>query len=296
MTPRLATGPVSWGVDFAGAAGNPPWHSVLDGARDAGFAGLELGPLGYLPEDPLRLAAELASRGLTVVGGFVFEPLHDRGRSDEIVALARRTARSIAAVGGRYLVAIDLVCADRAVTAGRPELAPRLSGPGRRRLLEALRRLGGVAGELGLTLAVHPHAGSHIEFADEIAAVAEVAPLCLDTGHLAFAGLDPCAVIGEYADRTVLLHLKDVDRAVRDDSVSAGRGFWDAVAAGVFCPLGSGMVDLGRLATVAGSLPAVEWATVEQDRVPGGDPVAELRASRRALERAGVVREEARHA
>ncbi len=148
----------------------------------------------------------------------------------------------------------------------------------------------------GWSLAMHPHAGSHVEFADEIAAVAEVAPLCLDTGHLAYAGMEPDAVIGEYADRTVLLHLKDVDRGVRDASLAAGRGFWDAVAAGVFCPLGSGMVDLERLTPVVAALPRTGWATVEQDRVPGGDPVADLRASRRALERAGIAREEARNA
>jgi inosose dehydratase len=291
---RLATGPVSWGVDFAAAAGNPPWADVLDGARDAGYEGIELGPLGYLPEDPDLLERELAERGLVAVAGFVFEPLRDPIRSADAVALARRTARLVAAVGGRYLVAIDLVSPERALTAGRPALAPRLRGRGRRVLLDALRRLAEVAGDAGLMLAVHPHAGSYVEFADEIAFVAEVAPLCLDTGHLAFAGLDPAAVIGEYSDRTALLHLKDVDRAVRDAFVAAGRSFWDAVAASVFCPLGSGMVDLARLAPVVAALPLAEWGTVEQDRVPGGDPVADLSASRRALERAGLARAEAR--
>lgn len=289
---RLATGPVSWGVDFADGPANPPWPLVLDGIRAAGFAGLELGPLGYLPEDPAVLESELASRGLAAVGTFLFEPLHDPARLAHVLALARRTARLVAGVGGRHLIAIDLVSEERARTAGRPAVAPRLDGAGRRALRDALSRLAGVAGEWGLELAVHPHAGSHIEFADEIAAVAELAPLCLDTGHLAFAGMEPSAVIDEYADRTVLLHLKDVDPAV----LARGHGFWDAVAAGVFCPLGSGMVDLTRLAPVVERLPHVEWATVEQDRVPGGDPVADLHASRVALERAGLAGLEARHA
>lgn len=292
MSLRLATGPVSWGVDFAAAAGNPPWPAVLDGARDAGYAGIELGPLGYLPDDPARLDAELAARGLHAVAGFVFEPLHDPARAAAILALARRVARLVAGVGGHHLVAIDLVSRARARTAGRPAVAPRLRGPGRRPLERLLRQLAGVAEEHGLTLAVHPHAGSYIEFADEIAAVAELAPLCLDTGHLAYAGLDPCATIAHYSDRTVLLHLKDVDGTV----LAAGAGFWDAVAAGVFCPLGTGIVDLRRLAAIVAGLPHVGWATVEQDRVPGGDPVADLRASRVALERAGVVRGAVGHA
>jgi inosose dehydratase len=292
---RAATGPVSWGVDFAGAADNPPWTVVLDGVRAAGFAGVELGPLGYLPEDPAELESELAGRGLTLVGGFLFEPLHDPARLEDILALARRTARLVAAVGGRRLVAIDLVSDARARTVGRPELAPRLRGPDRGALLQALARLADVAREWGLGLAVHPHAGSYVEFSDEIAAVAEVAPLCLDTGHLALAGLDPAAVAAEYADRTALLHLKDVDPAVRAAVVGEGRSFWDAVAAGVFCPLGTGMVDLGSVAQAVRALAHVEWATIEQDRVPGGDPVADLRASRHALAAAGVLGEEAWH-
>ena len=69
MSVRLATGPVSWGVDFADAPDNPPWSEVLDGIAGAGLEWTELGPLGYLPADA---APELARRGLRLCGGFVF--------------------------------------------------------------------------------------------------------------------------------------------------------------------------------------------------------------------------------
>jgi inosose dehydratase len=280
---RLAAGPVSWGVDFAGDPGNPPWSDVLDGIRAAGYAGVELGPVGYMPTDARVLAGELERRGLEPVGTFVFEPLHDAQELPRIAAAGRRAAALVAAVGGAHLLGIDAVVPERARTAGRPDAAPRLDAAGRHALAKAISLLDRIAAEHGLAFAFHPHAGSYVEFADEIEWAAQHAALCLDTGHLAYAGLDPAAEIERYADRVALLHLKDVDPGVR-------RGdFWTAVAAGVFCPLGAGLVDLDAVVAAAERTP-VRWATVEQDRrETDGDPVADLRASRQALERAWVA-------
>jgi inosose dehydratase len=282
---RLATGPVSWGVDFAHTPGNPPWSRVLDGVRDAGYGGLELGPIGYLPEDPARLREEVGARGLEVVGGFVFEPLHDATQRERIVGLAGRVAALVAAVGGRSLIVIDLVVPERAATAGRSERAPRLDACGRRALEDVLASIGRIADAAGLVAAVHPHAGSYVEFADEIRAVAELAPLCVDTGHAAYAGLDAGGLLREYGSRVALVHLKDADARV----LAAELGFWDAVAAGVFCPAGRGVVDFAAVGAALRDAGYDGWATVEQDRLAGGDPVADLVASRRTLERLGLA-------
>jgi inosose dehydratase len=283
---RLATGPVSWGVDFAGDPGNPPWRDVLDGIRAAGYEGVELGPVGYMPTDPEVLAAELRERGLEPVGTFVFEPLHDPRQLPQIAAAGRRAAALVAAVGGSHLIGIDSVTPARARTAGRPEAAPRLGGGGRRALARAIGLLDRIAREAGFEFALHPHAGSFVEFGDEIEWGAQHAPLCLDTGHLAYAGLDPVAEIARYGDRLALLHLKDVD----PDVLRRREGYWDAVAAGVFCPLGRGAVDLEGVLAAVELFARLRWATVEQDRRgPDGDPVQDLRASRAALERAWVA-------
>jgi inosose dehydratase len=282
---RLAAGPVSWGVDFAGDPDNAPWPDVLDGIRAAGYPGVELGPVGYLPADPRVLAAELERRGLEPVGTFVFEPLHDPQQLPRIAAAGRGAAALVAGVGGRHLLGIDAVVPERERTAGRPDAAPRLDAAGRRALAKAIALLDRIAAEAGLVFALHPHAGSYVEFGDEIEWAAQHAALCLDTGHLAYAGLDPAAEIARYSDRLELLHLKDVDAAV----LRRGDGFWSAVAAGVFCPLGAGIVDLDAVVAAA-ERTQVRWATVEQDRRgTDGDPVADLRASREALERAWVA-------
>ena len=273
--PRLATGPVSWGVDFAGAAGNPPWQEVLDGVAAAGYAGTELGPIGYLPgePDPLR------GRGLVLTGGFVFEPLHDPARRASVAEQTRRVARRIRALGGGYLLAIDAVAPERAATAGRSLEAPRLSRRGRAALLDTLAAVCEAAEREGLRPLVHPHAGTHVEFADEIEAVLERCDLCLDTGHCAYAGIDPVGLIERAAGRIGCVHLKDLDPArVRPD-------FWASVAAGAFVPLGAGCVDVGGVLAALAATGYEGWLLVEQDRRPGdGDPVRDLAASRCFLE------------
>ena len=49
---KLATGPVTWGVDFADAPDNPPWQKVLDDIEQSGIGALELRPGGVPPRGP----------------------------------------------------------------------------------------------------------------------------------------------------------------------------------------------------------------------------------------------------
>ena len=81
MQIRIANAPTSWGVEDPEDGANPRWERLLSDIADAGYDGTELGPLGYLPDDPASLRSELADRGLELVGGYVFEPLHTRRRA-----------------------------------------------------------------------------------------------------------------------------------------------------------------------------------------------------------------------
>ena len=286
---RLATGPVTWGVDFADAPGNPPWERVLDELAASEVSALELGPVGYLPEDPDLLRAALDARGLTAVGSFVFDDFHDPARADDVLAATRRACRAIVGAGGAVLVLIDRPGPERAATAGRPSAARRLRGRAWAAMVDAIRRAAAIADDHGLRPAFHPHAGSFVEFEDEIERLLDAGAvgLCLDTGHAAYVGIGPERAVVAYASRLIHVHLKDVRR----DVVARRLDFWSAIGAGVFCPLGEGAVDLPA---VVGALDAVGYhgyATIEQDRVAGrGSPSEDLAASLRALAGAGAVR------
>ncbi|MEP6661210.1 MAG: TIM barrel protein [Acidimicrobiales bacterium] len=270
MSLRIANGPVSWGVDFADAPGIPSWETVFSEIGEAGYQWCELGPLGYLPDDDMRVRAELDARGLGVAGSYVFEPMENRARHDEICDTARRTSERIAALGGNYLVVIDLVGDERAATAGRPDAAPRLKNDAYRDLLDGLRAVSRVALDHKLTPVLHPHAGSWVEFEDEVEQVladteSDGLELCIDTGHFAYAGIDPVAFLAQHRDRVQYLHFKDINPIVHQRVVNESIAFFDAVSLGVFCPLGRGAVDFNALAAQLKS--GFDGpGTVEQDR------------------------------
>ena len=44
---KIGNAPCSWGVEFADDPNNPPWRKVLQENADAGYKGIELGPVGF---------------------------------------------------------------------------------------------------------------------------------------------------------------------------------------------------------------------------------------------------------
>jgi inosose dehydratase len=291
MQLRIANAPTSWGVEDPEDGANPPWDRLLNELAIAGYAGTELGPFGYLPTDPERLRRELGDRDLALVGGYVFEPLDSLAGVAAALEVGRRTCELLAAAGGTHLVIIQGFTPDRERAAGRPGAAAPLDDAGWATLVEGVDQLARLATEHGLVGVFHPHAGTHVEFEDEIdrlVAGTDVA-LCIDTGHCAYAGIDPVGLIGRLGDRVAYLHLKDIDRDRLRAALALELSFEEAVGERVFCPLGEGVVDFAALAGVLGDYEG--WATVEQDRLPTDStaPADHAAASLAHLRAAGLA-------
>ena len=92
--------------------------------------------------------------------------------------------------------------------------------------------------------------------------------------------------------RVAYLHLKDVDERRLARARAERRSFFDAVADGIFRPLGDGCVDFEGVRDVLSEIGYEGWATVEQDRLPDRSetPHAEARRSLQFLVRAGIAR------
>ena len=98
----------------------------------------------------------------------MFEELHRPEAADRVHDVAERTLDAIVATEGRLLVLIDRPSDTRAATAGRAEAAIPLDGRGWNAMVGTVRRVAERAAERGVRAVFHPHAGSYVEFEDEI--------------------------------------------------------------------------------------------------------------------------------
>ncbi len=295
MSMRIGNAPCSWGVEFADDPRNPSWTRVLDECKAAGYDGIELGPIGFMPEDPNQLGDALATRGLALIGGVVFRPFHDPAKWDEVKHAAVRTCKSLAAHGARHLVLIDSISPRRATTAGRPAEAEQMSKAEWDNFISRFRDVSRMGSEeYGLTVSLHPHAAGFMDFEVEVERLLwEIEPallrLCLDTGHSNYAGLDPVSFMKRHRERLAYVHFKDIDPAVRADVVAKRTDFYTACGQGIFCNLGKGMTDFHAVRQLLLETGYDGWCTVEQDCDPTGptSPVDDARANRAYLKTIG---------
>ena len=295
MTIRIGNAPCSWGVEFADDPRNPAWRDVLKDCAAAGYKGIELGPVGFMPEDPAVLAEALDEFGLELIGGVVFRPFHDPAAWDEVMDGAVRTCKALKAHGAKHFVLIDSISPRRAPTAGRPAEAEQMDDAewtAYRERIMTVARMG--AEDYGLIPELHPHAGGFMDFEPEVERIlSETDPaalkLCIDTGHCTYAGFDPVAFMKRHMDRITYVHFKSTDAKVKAAAIANRTGFYDACGQGIFCNLADGEVDFPVVRQVLLDAGYEGWCTVEQDCDPTLDvsPVDDARANREYLETVG---------
>jgi inosose dehydratase len=300
---KIGNAPLSWGVFEGDAPTNPPWERVLDELVEAGYRRMELGPIGFLPEDLDMLRDALARRGLSLTAGFVYEHMHDRAQRETVLRNTRRVGRVLSALGARYLVVIDRMTDERQRTAGRGERANRLAPEAWAGMVDTIATVARIAAdEFGLRPVLHPHCGTHVEFADEIERALADLPhetigFCIDTAHSAVAGMQAADLVDGYGERVEYFHFKDVDATALRRMHEQQLDFDSALGVGLFCPIGEGIVDWIRLRESLERIGFAGAATIEQDPDPRVDlrdysGLAAARASRAFLCEVGLMCDE----
>ena len=288
MSIRIGNAPCSWGVEFSDDPRNPEWKTVLSQCAQSGYRGIELGPVGFMPEDPVELGEALSQYELELIGGVVFRAFHDPEQFDDVMDGAVRTCKALAAHGAQHLVLIDSISERRAPTAGRASEAEQMdSGEWNsyRERLSGVAKLG--AEEYGLTVGIHAHAAGFMDFEPELERLLgevddKILKICFDTGHHSYAGFDPVAFMKRHMDRISYMHFKDINPKIKADVIENRTGFYDACGQGIFCNLGEGDVDFPAVRKLLLDADFSGWCTVEQDCDPTLDvnPMDDARANR----------------
>jgi inosose dehydratase len=291
---RVAAAPISWGVcEVPGWGLQMPSERVLQEIAELGFEATELGPIGWLPLEPVALRAQLDRYGLRLVGGFVPLVLHERDLGSTR-AEAERIARVLAAAGAEMFVAAVVM------DAGWAPPAP-LDDAAWRRLTGHLEEIQELVAEIGLQLVLHPHAGTLVEREEEIERVlaATQVTLCLDTGHLSIAGVDPVEFTRRHIERIAHVHLKDVDFGLAERFRSGELTLVEATQGGLFRPLGQGDAAIAEVVELLERKGYERWLVLEQDTAITGEeppvgrgPVLDVQASVAYLNELAPTKEE----
>ena len=296
----VANAPCSWGVlEFESKVDSPTYTRVLDEIGASGYVGTELGDWGFMPTDPDRLRDEVARRGLGLLAAFVTTRLAHSETYYESTERAVATAKLLAAVSGTspFIVLSDEPAADpvRARQAGRIQPSQGLSEE------QWDIAAGGVEGialvvreEAGLRTVFHHHCATFVETPQEIDALMQrtddsLVGLCLDSGHITYAGGSPADLLDRYGTRTWHVHFKDCEPAVAARARSEDWDYQTAIRGGVFCELGKGAVDFPALLEALRQRGYAGWIVVEQDVLPSmGSPLDSARRNREYLRMLGL--------
>ena len=280
MSAKIAGAPISWGVIEV-----PDWghqmsqDRVLGEMTELGYSACEFGPLGFLPVEAAGRVATLRKHGLSAVGGFVPVVLHDAAHDPK--PEIRAELEVFKAAGAEAMVL--------AASTGSEgyDNRPVLSDAEWQTLFTNLTELEALAAEYGILAVIHPHMGTIIESADDVARVLAGTSIgfCLDTGHMLIGGADPVTFARDHADRVKHVHAKDVNLALANKVKAGEWTYYEGVAAGMYVPLGQGDVDVAAIVRSLEAAGFTGWYVLEQDYVvtaepaEGEGPIIDARAS-----------------
>lgn len=292
MKATIAGAPVSFGVfemTPEGAETITP-DDMLDVLVEAGYDGVDLGPLDYFGRSS-ELQARLDRHGLSLAGGWVQLPFSD----DEAFAASLPSLHdalrvfSDAAERSPERLPLPTLADDgsvaRRAAPGRGTDVDALADAAWGRLLANTERAASLVRAAGFEPTFHHHAGTFVESPDEIDRFLRSVDvgLTLDTGHLFIAGGDPVDAIRRWGDRINHLHLKDIDLARLQRVLASGGGMPEVWTSGSFVAFGHGDIDLVAVMDAVAARDYDGWIVIEQDVLNGPEiSIADFRNERAA--------------
>lgn len=141
-------------------------------------------------------------------------------------------------------------------------------------LCQGLNKLGKIAkDEYGISLTFHHHMGTVVQTAEETERLMEgtdpeYVSLLFDSGHFAYCGEDPVAMVAKYVDRIKHVHLKDIRPEVVEKVKVEDMSFLAGVRAGAFTIPGDGCVDFDSIFKVLEEADYAGYMVVEAEQDP----------------------------
>jgi inosose dehydratase len=285
----LGIAPIGWcNDDMPELGAENTFRQIVSEMALAGFVGCEIG--NKYPADPVLLKHELDLRGMRIASRWFSSFLLTKPY-EEVEAEFAKELNFLEAVGANRINVSEQSYSiqgkmDTPVLGG----AKHVMNPQEwERFCDGLNRLGKVAMERGFKLCFHHHMGTVVQTAQETGhMLANTDPehvwLCYDTGHFAFAGEDPLAMLNQHAGRIGHVHLKDMRLDVVARVKPEGWSFLKAVREGAFTVPGDGGVDFDPIFRKLASSGYEGWLLVEAEQNPAkANPLEYAQRARRFI-------------
>jgi inosose dehydratase len=260
-----------WNDDFPGIDIEATFEQCVSEMALAGFEGCSVGH--KYPKDPAVLRAALELRGLRVSEPWTSTYFTAHEMEETTLATFASSLEFIKAMGGTDMVVAEFGGAvhplPMAVFANRPVFDDQQWDA----LCAGMNKIGGIAKSEGMRLCYHHHMGTGVMTRADTDRLMEstdpeLVHLCLDTGHIAFAGDDPLELAKAYATRIGHVHLKDVRPEVVAEVRDQHLSFQDAIEAGVFTVPGDGAIDFIPILQTLADHGFEGWLVVEAEQDP----------------------------
>jgi inosose dehydratase len=270
MSVRLGINPITWtNDDVPELGGATPLETCLAETRLAGYAGTELG--GKFPRRGDELRNTLREHGLDLVSGWYDGRILERDVAQELDAVLPHL-ELLRDLGCRHVVYADTSRRAENDLWGPVSRRPRLAAEDWPAYGAKLTALAERMAAFGVGMAFHHHMGTIVESDEEVGLLMEhtgpAVGLLYDTGHSAFAGGDPVALVRRHVARIVHVHCKDTRSDILARARREDRSFMQAVVDGIFTVPGDGSVDYATILKVLADHGYAGWLVVEAEQDP----------------------------
>lgn len=270
---RLGIAPIAWTNDDMPDLGKEnTFEQCVSEMALAGFTGSEVG--NKYPKDPEVLKKALELRGVEICNQWFssflltkpFEKVEKEFRA-QLTFLKAMGSKIIGASEQSYSVQGQM----ETPVFGHKYV---MNEEEWNTLCQGLNKLGKIAkDEYGISLTFHHHMGTVVQTAEETERLMEgtdpeYVSLLFDSGHFAYCGENPVAMVTQYVDRIKHVHLKDIRPEVVEKVKAEDMSFLAGVRAGAFTIPGDGCVDFDSIFKVLEEADYAGYMVVEAEQDP----------------------------
>ena len=270
---KIGIAPLTWTNDDLPELGaNISFERCIAEMAEAGYQGCEIG--NKFPTDPNCLSVALQQYNLSVASQWFGCYFTQPECEIDIYSLFAQRLQFLNSVGAKRVNVCEQGYSIQTksvplFSAHRPVFCNKQWD----QLVIGLNKLAQMAASRDIQICYHQHMGTGIQTDAELERLMDETKhldigLLLDTGHLAYAGIDPLYIIKRYGHRINHVHLKDLRLNVIKQVKNEHLSFLQGVRRGTFTVPGDGDIDFKPILEGLNWHSYVGWLLVEAEQDP----------------------------